>query len=461
MRASSLKGRRIGILGLGISGIGSYIALKEAGAKVIVWDENQESRAKFLSKMLYKFNRLVVENSIVDTNSGLWHDLDYIIFSPGIATNFPKPHKLVEIAKKYNIKIICDIEVMSQSDPYNDIIAITGTNGKSTVTQLTSHILKTAEIPMEVGGNIGNSALSLSRLRVGGKYIIECSSYQLELIDKFKPKVALLLNLAINHTDRYKNLNDYINAKLNIFRNQNQDDYIVINYDNELTREIYYRLLSSKKFKKVIPFSVKTELSNGAYIKNGQLYYKKFLNFKLPNNWFLKGEHNKENILASVIAAHCVGVDSEKSLIKAIESFVGLKHRMEYLGTKSGVAYINDSKATNMIAVQKAINAFKDISWIAGGWAKGEADFSLLENKLSNIKKAFLIGEATEKIALFLDKYKIPYKKCDNLKKAFEDATTYSLGKGVVLMSPGFPSFDQFKNFAERGETFRKLYNKL
>jgi UDP-N-acetylmuramoylalanine--D-glutamate ligase len=461
MRAGGVRGKKIGVLGLGISGIGSYMSLREGGADVIVWDESPNSRANFLNKMLYKFNRPSVENSIVDIDSNLWHDLEFIIFSPGIPTHFPHPHKLVEIAKKHNIKIICDIEVMSQSDPYNDIIAITGTNGKSTVTMLTSHILKTAEIPMEVGGNIGAAALSLNRLRVGGKYVIECSSYQLELMENFKPKVAVLLNLSINHTDRYKNFDDYIEAKLNIFYNQNQADYVIINYDNNITREIYYRLLSSKKFKKVIPFSVESELKNGGYIKNGKLFYDKNLSFKLPANWFLKGKHNEENILASVIAAHCVGVNAEKIFTQAIETFIGLKHRMEYLGAKKGVVYINDSKATNMIAVQKALTSFKDIAWIAGGSAKGEADFSLLENNLGNVKKAFLIGESADKIALFLDQHKISYKKCDTLKKAFEEATNYSLGKGIVLLSPGFPSFDQFKNFAERGEIFRKFYNKL
>lgn len=452
------KNKKVGIFGLGITGLSVYKSIKSSGARIVVWDDNQYTRNNFIHKMNYQYNLQVIQEDLQSLDNPKWNEIDVLIVSPGIANKGPKTHRVIKIANSLGIKIISDLELLYLTMPFTNIIAITGTNGKSTTTSLIGHILKESNISCDVGGNIGNAALSMTRLKAGGYYVLECSSFQLELIDQFRPKISIILNITPDHLDRYANMNEYISAKTNIFKNQTQHDTIIIGIDNDNTKLIYEILQSGKKFKNIIPFSVNKKLSEGAFIENGKIHYNYGTNkfsIDMPKNKYLNGNHNLENIIASVVATFHSGVDP-KSLNQQIETFVGLNHRMEYLQTVNGVDFINDSKATNVESAIKALEAYNNILWIAGGYKKGDSNLDTLDPVLKNVKKAFLIGDAMEELANKFDGA-INFEKSRNLENAFNSALKQAKKGDVVLLSPAYASFDQFKNYVERGNTFKKL----
>lgn len=440
------KNQKVAVFGLGRSGNGSVRALSDGGAEVLAWDDNESSRTA-----LVKENYANVK--ISDPKTYNWKEIKALILSPGVPLTHPEPHYIVNLAKSGNCPIICDIELLVRSVPEAKFVGITGTNGKSTTTALTGHILKNAGIKTEVGGNIGISALALSRLEKKGVYVLEVSSFQLDLIDKAKFDVSLLLNITPDHIDRHGDMHGYIKAKKRIFMNQEQDSAAIIGVDTEETKHVFEELKLQKKIGKIIPISNMKKV-DGVYVVGGKL------SNEINNDGFdigelkhLRGTHNWQNIAAAYTICYLLGVKKEK-IVDGIISFPGLKHRIEIVEEINGIPFINDSKATNAEAAEKAILCFENIYWIAGGIAK-DGGIKPLEKYFSRIKHAFLIGKAEEEFAETL-KGKVEFTKCGDLKNATELAAKMafldkSTKKPVVLLSPACASFDQWKNFEERG----------
>lgn len=420
-----LKDKTVGVFGLGKAGTGAIKALAAGGANIVAWDDN--SRCEYS----------------LEIEKWPWQKLTYLVLSPGIPFTHPTPHKVVKLAQQYNVPIVCDIELLYFAQPQARFVGITGTNGKSTTTALIGHIIREAKIPCEVGGNIGISALELSPLGADGIYVIETSSYQLDLLDKTHFNVAILLNVTPDHLDRHGDMDGYIKAKKRIFKNQNVNDVAVIGIDNIHTKKIADSKPTAAQIISISAFEKIDELGLGA----------------LP---YLPGAHNKENIAAAFAACSALNIPHEK-IIAGIKSFKGLAHRMERVAEKNGVLFINDSKATNAEAAEKALLSYeKPILWIAGGKAK-EGGIDMLAPLFSHIEHAYLIGDAQERFAKTLEANRVAHTRCGTLdkavKQAYEKART--LTKTTVLLSPACASFDQFKNFEERGEIFSKLVKEL
>lgn len=422
-----MKNKSIGIFGLAKTGTSAYEYLKDSN-KIVCFDDS----AKNIDSFITKFGA----SAINDIDNPCWTNLDYIILSPGVPISFPKPHKIVEIASSHNIPLISDIDVLYLTNRESFYIAITGTNGKSTTTSLIGHILSDANYA--VAGNIGVPALSVSG-RPG--YILELSSYQLDITTFFKPNIAVLLNITKDHIDRHGSFEKYIEAKKKIFGNLGPNDFLVIAIDNPISNQIY------NEIKLDAPFQIRSVSTKKHHLN-------------IPYNIYLQGKHNLENILVSVEVAKILGY-KEEYILKKIESFVGLKHRMEFIRTYQNIDFYNDSKATNADSASKSLSALENIYWIAGGVSKEGGINSLDKSLFQKIKKAYLIGESKEEFANTLKTHGVDFILCNNLEdalqKSFLDAKNDSANKVNLLLAPAAASFDQFKDFEERGEIFTKL----
>jgi len=445
------------VFGLGISGKATIKFLLNNNHQVLASDDNLNS-----INTLEKHPNLKIFN-------GDWNGVDALILAPGIPLHFPTPHPIVKAAKENNCPIICDIELLYKFNSQAKYIGITGTNGKSTTTALTGHIFKENNINSAVGGNIGIPCLELPRLENNGTYILEMSSYQLDLIDKTRFHIASLLNITPDHIDRHGSIKGYIAAKKRIFMNQQLGDYAIIGIDNEHSKAVYDELKNDQNFQAtLIPISTKKILSDGISVIDGILYnniptFGK-IDINLGNLPFLKGEHNAQNIAVAFTNAFLSNKIDEDKIITAIKSFKGLAHRMQFVGTISNINFINDSKATNAESTENALKSYENIYWILGGKAK-EGGIKMLEPYLSKVKYAFLIGEASDDFTKTLDG-KVEYFKCQTLQNAFDHAYGKALLEEKsnhinILLSPACASFDQWKNFEERGEYFCKLVKEL
>lgn len=456
------RGEQVAVLGLGKSGASALRALKAGGAMVVGWDDSVQSREALLTESRPEYVALALHKNLADPASYQWNTIEALVLSPGIPFTHPKPHPVVDAARAAGCPVICDIELLYNSCFRANYIGITGTNGKSTTTSLIGHILKEAKIRTEVGGNLGIPALELDPLASDGTYVLEVSSYQIDLLKETKFNSAVLLNITPDHIDRHGDLAGYIAAKKNIFRNQTAEDTAVISIDNSHTRKIYKELVQEGRIGKIIPISTKERTENGVSIINGILYNdiaprqgKNAETFTLPPLKHLVGEHNSENIAASFAVCYSYGLKSAK-ILKAIQSFPGLKHRLQYVAKIDGITFINDSKATNAEAAEKALIAFKNIYWIAGGLPK-EGGIDALEHCFPNIAYAFLIGKAADEFAETLQE-KVPFSKCGDLLHAFNEAYNMAMddkeNAPVILLSPACASFDQWANFEQRGNAF-------
>lgn len=453
------------IYGLGVSGLSALTFFAKNNFEVIATDDNLlslENTQKELSKTLPHVKFLKSTDIAFDKDTT-------IIFAPGIPLYFPHPHKILEIVKNTQAKLICDLESFYQQNPKHNLLGITGTNGKSTVTALTGFIFKALHIPSEIGGNIGIACFDLIDLpnHDNKTYIFETSSYQLDLIDTIHFKTAALLNITPDHIDRHGSLQNYINSKKRIFKNQVQGDYALINIDNINSKSVLNDLRNTENFTStIVPISTQNILSNGVSLIKGVLYNnidKNHSQFTL-GDIFLKGEHNAENIATAFALTYCYLKQEKildhthpKQIIQAIKEFKGLKHRMQFLGTVEGINFINDSKATNAESTENALKCYDNVFWILGGKAK-EDGISILAPYVHRIKKAFLIGEASEAFATFLQEHEVAFEKCETLenamKQSFSDAKTSQLPEKNILLSPACASFDQWKSFEHRGDFF-------
>ncbi|AIF81987.1 UDP-N-acetylmuramoyl-L-alanyl-D-glutamate synthetase [endosymbiont of Acanthamoeba sp. UWC8] len=452
------------ILGLGRSGLPALHSLLCGKAKVIAIDDNLQNvniggLAGMLHQQAISERNLIVNPAIDQIN---FKNISAVIISPGVPLTYPKPHTIIEKAKQLNIPITSDIELLYETCTKSKYIAITGTNGKSTTTALTGHILKYAKQVVQVGGNIGVGALQLEPLDSDGIYVLETSSFQLELLNKVKFDIAVFLNLTPDHLDRHGDFDSYKAAKLKIFENQKSDDYAIVSIDTLEMQKIFDYLAKYGK-QKIVPLSIQKITENGVSIIDGVIYdnitpgVQK--EFKIKELKRLPGEHNAQNIAAAYAATKINGV-KEEIIVEAIKSFKGLEHRIELVLEKGELKFINDSKGTNTDATQNALKAFNNIYWIAGGVSKDQG-IECLSHLFDRLKHVYLIGAAAPKFAEVLKKYNKPYTCADTLKRSLELIKESNINSGVVLLSPACASLDQWKDYEQRGNSFKEMVKEM
>ncbi|MBU4567497.1 MAG: UDP-N-acetylmuramoyl-L-alanine--D-glutamate ligase, partial [Alphaproteobacteria bacterium] len=394
-----------------------------------------------------------------------------LVLSPGIPYKFPQPHRLVRMAEMTGVPVIGDMELFAravQAMPERSrpkVIGITGTNGKSTTTALIGHILKEAGRDVRVGGNIGTGVLDLAPLHSNAVYVLELSSYQLDLVKSLHCNVAVMLNLSPDHLDRHGGMDGYQAAKMRIFQNQTPQDVAVIGFDDIYTQSMAIGLGGSG-VQKVTQISSTYTLGKGVSAVEGRLYDNmsgkaEFIG-KLEDCPALQGRHNFQNAAAAYAACRAIGLDPA-TIMAGLKTFPGLAHRMENVGALEGVRFVNDAKATNAQAAEQALRSFRNIYWIAGGVAKAEG-IAPLAACFPNVTKAYLIGQAEETFAAALQG-KVPAQVCGTLERAvdaaFRDARASGDPSPVILLSPACASFDQFKDYEHRGDVFRDLVSAM
>ncbi|TGY89991.1 UDP-N-acetylmuramoyl-L-alanine--D-glutamate ligase [Marinicauda algicola] len=449
---TAFAGRAVAVFGLARTGIATAKALAAGGAKVLAWDDNADTRASA--------ERAGVP--LVDLNRRDWGDIAALVLSPGVPLHHPSPHRMVELARAVGAPVIGDMELFAMEANKVDnvrVVGITGTNGKSTTTALIGHILKTAGLDVRVGGNIGEAVLSLAPPRPGAIYVLELSSYQLDLVERLHCDVAVFLNITPDHIDRHGSLENYVAAKRRIFATQSDEDTAVIGVDDEITKKVFSEMRASGA-QHVVPVSARKVISRGVYVLGGTLYDaldgKAKPGADLSRAIALPGRHNAQNAAAAYAAVRRLGVSPEDAAA-GIESFPGLPHRQERVGQVGPVVFINDSKATNADAAAQALGCYDDIFWIAGGQAK-EGGVKSLEPFFHRIRRAYLIGQDADLIARQLAG-KVDVVQAGNLHtataRAAKDAVESGSHNPVVLLSPACASFDQFRSYEHRGDSFR------
>jgi UDP-N-acetylmuramoylalanine--D-glutamate ligase len=433
------KNKRFFVFGLGKSGLATCRRLVEIGAKVYAWDDAGQPEISNVDLINYR-----------EIN---WQEIDYLVLSPGIPF-LENPHKIVELARG-SCKIIGDVEILYALNPQAKFIAITGTNGKSTTTALIHHILISAGLRVEMGGNIGVPVLELPDLDADGIYVLELSSYQLDLLERAEFDISILLNITPDHLDRYSNFTAYCASKERIFKRYTKSGIDIIGLDTAASNEVFEKSQSDT----IIPFSTKHKLANGLSLMNGVLHD----TYEGQDLAVSNGEYgNDENLLAAYAACLSLGMEAE-AILHFAKSFKALEHRMQIIGEYKNIIFYNDSKATNAQSTANALAQLDNIFWIAGGRAK-EGGINDLVEYFPKVKQAFLIGEAEEEFAQCLDKYNVQYVRCGDLKNATEKAFALAqseLGQVNILLSPACASFDLFPNFEKRGEEFIKIVSAL
>jgi UDP-N-acetylmuramoylalanine--D-glutamate ligase len=448
------EGRRVAVLGLARSGRAAVQALAAGGAEVLTWDDSDKTRAA-----------LAGEIALTDPAHIDWRGIAALVLSPGIPHSFPKPHPAVTSARAAGVPVIGDIELLGRAQPAARRIGITGTNGKSTTTALIGHILAAAGKTVEIGGNLGPPALGLKPLGTGGIYVLEMSSFQLELLDTLAFDIAVLLNVTPDHLDRHGDMAGYVAAKKRIFGGQADGASAIVGVDDAICRDFAATLRRDGKAR-VVPISVNEAAPGGVYVENGWLVDalggSSERVFDLAEAPRLPGTHNAQNAAAAYAVARQAGL-SAQAASAGISTFPGLAHRQELVDTIDGVRYINDSKATNADATEKALACYEVIYWIAGGLPKAGGITSLAPY-FKHLRHAFLIGNATGEFAATLDG-KVPYTRCGDIASAVAAASNRArvehVPGAIVLLSPACASYDQFSNFEVRGDTFRDLVGNL
>ncbi|MEE9346759.1 MAG: UDP-N-acetylmuramoyl-L-alanine--D-glutamate ligase [Robiginitomaculum sp.] len=458
----SYKGKHIAVFGLGRSGLTAAKALVKGGAHVYAWDDMAASRKNAEGEGV----------ALTDLTAADWSKFEALVLSPGVPHKLPKPHWSAERANAAGVPIICDIEIFAAEvnarapDRRPKIIAITGTNGKSTTTSLIGHILTQCGRDAQIGGNIGRGVLDLESMHGGSHYVIELSSYQLERTYSLRADAAVFLNLTPDHIDRHGDMAGYEAAKRRVFDNQISDDAVIIGVDDAAGKRIASDLIAANG-RRIVPISGRRSLGRGVSVIKGKLYcaMSRSVDYicDLNNAVALEGEHNWQNAAAAYAAVRALGLDP-KAIGAAILSFPGLAHRMENIGEVAGVRYVNDSKATNADAALQALKSYDNIYWIAGGVAK-DGGIAPLTAQFKNISRAYLIGESAENFQAVLKKNKVAAKISGDMEKAVLCATRDALASKaenpIILLSPACASFDQYKNFEIRGDAFRVHAEKI
>ena len=447
----TFRGRTVAVLGLGRSGLAAAQALHAGGAQVVAWDDNADARARALAHGI----------ALTDPANADWHRTAALILSPGIPHTHPQPHPAVAGARRAGTPVIGDIELLAGACPQATYVGITGTNGKSTTTALLGHIVKCAGRIAEVGGNLGQPALSLAPQGPDGAFILELSSYQLELAPSARFDVAVLLNISPDHLDRHGGMEGYVAAKRLIFRHQVRSCTAVIGIDDAHCDAIY-RSLVERGDRRLVPVSAERAIEGGVYA-DGTLLLDASEGapravLDLGSAPTLPGRHNRQNAAAAYAAARALGIDVA-AIAQAIVTFPGLAHRQERVAVLGDVTFVNDSKATNADAAARALDSYDTIYWIAGGRPK-EGGIESLARWFGRIRRAYLIGEASAAFARTLAG-RVEHVECGTLDRALASAAADAKAErapgAVVLLSPASASFDQFSSFEARGDAFCKF----
>lgn len=449
----SLENKNVLVIGLGVTGLSAVKALESLGADISIYDsKTKEELRTFIDGIDNIKTNLYLEGSYPDMDK-----IDLILKSPGVPPNMDI---LIE-AKNKEIQIITDIELYYRLKSGKNILAITGTNGKTTTTKLTGEIFNKAGKKAYTVGNIGVGILDiLSNSQEEDMVIVEASSYQLEHTIDFKPHIGVIINITPDHLDWHEGFENYINAKKKILINQDSSDYTILNYDDKILRSMGKDLRSN-----LIWFSVEEKLDQGAFIEDGWIVYREEDETKRImslDKIQIPGKHNLENILAAFSIAYIMGLDIEE-ISKAIEEFKGVEHRIEYVDKKKEIFFYNDSKGTNPDSTIKAIEALdRDIILIAGGYDKGSEYHELISSFKGRVKELVLLGQTKEKIrdAALKNDYRNLHL-VDNMKEAVQ--LSYKLGEegDKILLSPACASWGMYPNFEERGKDFKKIVKDL
>jgi UDP-N-acetylmuramoylalanine--D-glutamate ligase len=451
---TSFSGKKVAVFGLGGSGLVSASALLSAGTDVIAWDDNADTVAKATAAGI----------PTADLRHTDWSKISALVLAPGVPLTHPAPHWVVGMARAAAVEVIGDIELFCRERrrcaPDAPFVAITGTNGKSTTTALTAHLLSYAGYDAQVGGNIGTAILSLDPPGHGRVHVIEVSSYQIDLAPSLDPSVGILINISEDHLDRHGTLARYAAVKERLVAGVQDDGAAIVGVDDNWCQAAADRIEHAGK--RVVRVSVRRPLADGIYVEAGRIVQAAGGSGSeialLGGIGSLRGAHNAQNAACAAGAALALGLSIEQ-IQKGLRSFPGLAHRMEEVGRVDGVLFVNDSKATNADSAAQALACFGDIFWIAGGKPK-TGGLSTLAGFFPRIRKAYLIGEAAAGFATELEG-RVPYVVAGTLDRAVAlaacDAAAADAAEPVVLLSPACASFDQYRNFEVRGDAFRKL----
>jgi UDP-N-acetylmuramoylalanine--D-glutamate ligase len=430
--ARAFAGKHYAVYGLARSGLATAEALLASGAKVTAWDANEEARAK-----------APAGTAIANLDEADLSQFDSLVVTPGLPLN---RHPIAHRAREAGVEIIGDIELFARARPElppHKVVGITGTNGKSTTTALIHHVLKTAGVPSEMGGNIGLPILAQDPLPEAGVYVLELSSYQLDLTQSLDCDVAVLLNITPDHLDRYDSFDEYAASKAQLFEMQSSPHEAVIDFRADQQFKIHPRC------------------TRGAVAYLDEIFDANLLGIGPDNQaeWpALSGPHNLQNAAAAVEVCDVLGVPVEE-IAEGLRTYPGLPHRMERIREKDGVTFVNDSKATNPTATAPALAAFDRIRWILGGQAKTD-NLDECAPHFGHVRKAYTIGEAGELFASLLSPH-MAVAECETLERAVSEAAAEAESGDTVLLSPACASFDQFRDFEDRGDQFRALVGAL
>ncbi len=444
-----VKNKKISIIGAVRSGLGAAKLAKQFGAIPFVSDAGSEEKLKASIEVLQK-EKIDFE---IAKHSEKVFDCDLMVVSPGV----PSDSEVINKAKSRNIKIISELEFASSFCKAN-VIGITGTNGKTTTTSLCDYLFNECGVKSYSAGNIGLAFSEVATQAKENEFIsLEISSFQLDLIDKFKPKVAMILNITPDHLNRYENsIEKYVLSKLKIYENQDANDFLIISKDSELLNQYFKKSKSNDLF-----FSTSKKVSNGCYLENDEVRFVRndVVEFSCKvSDIFIKGEHNIQNAMAVIIAAKIFNLDNDK-ILEALKSFKGVEHRLELVREIEGVKFINDSKATNVDSVVVALKSFDEpIFLILGGQDKGN-DYAMIEDLvIEKVKKIYAIGSSAEKVFNYFHS-----KVKTEIKKDFDEVINTAISEAregdVVLLSPACASFDMFDNYEHRGKVFKSIVN--
>jgi UDP-N-acetylmuramoylalanine--D-glutamate ligase len=450
---TTFKGQKVAVFGLARTGIAAALALGAGGAEVCAWDDDQVARdAAFAAGI-----------TPVDLSALSFEGLSAFVMSPGVPIYGPKEHWSVAKANAANVPIIGDIELLAREInalPEGDrpkIVAITGTNGKSTTTALIAHILSASGFEVRMGGNIGTGVLALDAPRRGAVYVLELSSYQLDLVSSLRANAAIHLNVSPDHLDRHGDMARYAAAKRAIFNNQEHNDWAIVGVDDDWGMALCTRL-NAANGRVVVPISSGQALGKGVCALGSMLWDnlegRSYMAADLSLARALPGSHNAQNAAAAYAAARAIGVPSD-AITKALSSFPGLEHRLQEIAQVGPVSFYNDSKATNADATAQALAAFPRSRWIVGGQAKSDGIDGLV-SLFPNVTKAYLVGEAAaafgEKMGEVLE-----HEMCGTIDVAVARAYADAVDSGqqeTIILSPACASFDQFTDFEARGRHF-------
>jgi UDP-N-acetylmuramoylalanine--D-glutamate ligase len=473
------SGKRYAVLGLARSGLATVRALLASGAEVVAWDSNAAARAALTPLHVFVEGSGVapllsdeqqphggghpqplqqgLEGSRLSFADPLTLDLTgftAVIVSPGVPLN---RHPIAAHAAKYGVPIIGDIELFAQARgelPPHKVVGITGTNGKSTTTALVHHILKTAGVPTTMGGNIGLPILGQEPLPAGGVYVLELSSYQIDLTFTLDCDVAVLLNITPDHLNRYASFEAYAASKARLFEMQSEDNPKVFGHsENDWARRLHDRLMQSGRPVRCLPYYVMQDPADLWDPWHESEWH------SVQKDWpSLQGPHNAANAGAALLTAQLLDIDNA-TIARGLETYPGLPHRMERIREKDGVLFVNDSKATNPTSTAPALAAYPALHWILGGQAKTD-ELDACAPQFGHVRAAYTIGESAAMFADLLRPH-MPVEESGTLAKAVTSAAAAAKAGETVLLSPACASFDQFRDYEDRGDQFRALVGAL